>query len=157
MAEVYGTTAFVEDGRDKIKALLDTLVTAMATGYDPTLSYVYDGHHTADIRLNAATVDFVDAEWSEEGVDAANRAVGILWSLTYSVRVHVAYVGGIQDDVKTGRLLNSVANKLLANRSLDDGYGIDEVSNFVVGEEFPHTKGGYLAVVVHKYVEHTQE
>lgn len=153
MGEVFGT-AYIETGRDKLKALMDALITSMATD-DPKISYAYDGHHTADIRLPGVTVDFESADWDDSY--PSRPTIALYWAMTFSLRVHAAYVGGIMDGVKTSRLLNSLCNKLCSNRDLDDGYHISQVGGVASRETFGHTLGGTVVVIVNKFVEHTQE
>jgi len=153
MGEVYGT-AFIETGRDKLKVLLDALITSMAAD-DPKISYAYDGHDTADIQLNGATVDFEAATW--DGNYPNRPTIGLLWELNYSIRVHVAYIGGIMDGVMVSRLLNSVANKMFDNRDLGSGYRITAITSMIPDEPFNHTLGGSLSLTISKFVEHIQE
>jgi hypothetical protein len=56
--EVYDESN-IETARDKLVTILNALKTTMASGYDPTFSYVYDGHNIGDLDLNAVTVDFL--------------------------------------------------------------------------------------------------
>jgi len=155
MAEIYGTT-WLETARDKIKALLDMLKTAMASGYSPTFSYVYERHNTAKLQLNAVSVGLQDAV---EGEKAASNNVLEKFIVPFTLRVHTAYSGGVQDDQKNARLLNSIVNKLLANYNLGDGYRIEDVTDISASEEFAdsHTLGGQMTVYVRKEVNYTQE
>lgn len=154
MATIYGT-AFIETGRDKLYALMNTLKTSMATGYDPTFSYVYNKHNVAALSLPAVTVDFEDA--TPENQIASDYNIKNM--MTFSIRVHTAYGGGIANGEKNARLLNSIVNKVKANIDLDDGYRVEEVTDYRANEYFGEsdTLGGSLMVAVSKFVEYTQE
>ena len=154
MAEVYGT-AFLETGRDKLYALMDALKTSMATGYDPTFSYLYAKHNVANLVLNAVTIDFEDA--TPENQIASDYHIKNI--MTFSIRVHTAYGGGIADGEKNARLLNSIINKVKANINLDDGYRVEVVTDYKANEYFEEsdTIGGSVMVAVSKFVEYTQE
>ena len=155
MAEVYGT-AWIETARDKIKALLDALITDMSSGYDPKISYVYEGHDTAKIQFNALTLEFEEMP-REERVGWTSTGSLIVYPLLFSVRVHTAEVGDMEDAVKISRLLNSVINKLQPNANLGDNYRIQSVYELSGAQEFAEssTIGGELKIEIHIHVTHT--
>ena len=155
MAEVCGT-AWIETARDKVVALMDALMATMATGYDPTFSYVYEKHGTADIRLNAVSVGIASQPedrplWSGQHTS--------FWFIEFSIRVHTAYAGDniLIDDQKNSRLLNSVIEKLQANRNLEDNYRIHEITGANPALEFGLTTGGEVTFIVTVPIEYTQE
>jgi len=156
MAEVY-LTSWLETARDKLKALLDALKTTMASGYDPTFGYVYEYHNVANLQLNAVTIGLDTVEAETEGMSSSGDVVQYL--MAFTLRVHTAYQGGIMDDQKNARLLNSIANKLKANRSLGDDYFIRDVGEIRSSEEFAEsaTVGGQLSVIIEKNHIHDQE
>jgi len=156
MAEIYDNT-FVETARDKIVALLNALKTTMASGYDPTFSYVYDGHVVANLQLNAVSVDLDSLEASDE--ESYQGDPGCLWIAAFSVRVHTDYADGHSDGVKQARLLMSITNKFRKNRDLGDNYRLQDIGASIVNQEFSQsaTLGGECTVEVAGMVQYTQE
>ena len=157
MAEVWGTEATWELCRDKLKALLDALVTAMATGYDPALEYAYDNHMVAKLQVNAATIEITDLQSSylgigTPGVSSQQNVV------PFQIRVHTAYENGRMDTVKNMRLLNSIANYINTHRDLSDGYRVGLMGNMNPQQTFDDslTLGGSLEVQIIYYIQHTQ-
>jgi len=156
MAEVFGT-AFIETGNDKLKAVIDALITTMATDYDPAISYVYQSHNRAYILLNAVTIDFENAE--QMLVCAGNVSAPTEYLLNYSIRVHTAYNGGVMDGQKNARLLNSIVNKLKVNFDLGDDYkfwAFNDMDPRMTFDESP-TVGGQVIVTLKTGVRYTQE
>jgi len=156
MAEIYGT-AFIETGNDKIKTLIDALITSMAEGYDPAIAYAYQSHNRAYILLNAVTIDFENAEQMLECAGSVSAATEYL--LTYSIRVHTDYNGGVMDGQKNARLLNSIMNKFKANFYLGDDYkfwGFHEMEPRMTFDESP-TVGGQVMITLKTGVRYTQE
>jgi len=157
MAEVWGSEATYELARDKLKALLDDLVTAMATGYDPALDYAYDNHLVANLQLNAITIEMTDLQNSYLGIGtpsvSSQKCV-----VPFEVRVHTAYENGRIDTVKNMRLLNSVSNYLSTHRDLSDGYRIGLIINLSPQQTFDDSKtvGGSLELEIIYYIQHTQ-
>ena len=155
MAETYGN-ATLEDIRDKLVSKLNDLVTAMASGYNPKISYVYDHHNVANCQFNAVSVSIESADPSSEAAGSAGITVQYPCGIT--VRVHTAYQGGLVDEVKNARLINSVVNYLSKYKDLGGGYRVHEVKTILPNEEFEesHTVGGECEVLVTKFVLHTQ-
>jgi hypothetical protein len=155
MAEVYGE-AWIETARDKLYNLLNALKTTMASGYDPTFSYLYDRHHVAKLLLNAVTIDLesvdeTDQQWTSSTVTR--------YLLTFSIRVHTAYSDGYNDGQKQARLLGSIVNKLKANYDLGDSYHLVGIGDMSVNESFSETDtlGGQVSVTISVNIQHTQE
>jgi len=155
MAEIYGTAALFEDARDKLIARLNALKTIMASGYNPTFSYVYDGHVQAKLQLNAVSVALEAATREQQG---AGTAPIFDYLIALSIRVHTAYVGGFNDTVKNVRLLNSIDNDLSAHLDLGGGYLIKEISDYEVGADWPDsaTMGGQMTVTILRTIDHAQ-
>lgn len=155
MSTVYGTTAFLETAQSKLVALMDALVTDMAS-IDPKIAHVYQRHATADLRLNAVSVELAGESTSTPLAPTASFAM-----LPFSFRVHTAYDGGEADAVKIMRLLNSIANKLLENIDLGDNYLISTSENENVAiaglQEFEDsmTIGGEINIKVQVPVDYT--
>lgn len=157
MAEVFGTD-WIEAASDKLVALMEALKTTMVAGYDPTFSYVYTGHTVANLRLNAVTVELQDYEPSEvQGYGAGSLSMMV--NVTFTIRVHTDYAGGVMDTVKNSRLLNSIANKLLKNNALGSDYFVRALRDIRARLEFEEsaTYGGELAVVIEHPILFTQE
>lgn len=155
MTEVFGE-AFLETARDKLVALMNALKTTMASGYDPTFSYVYERHNVAKLQLNAVSVGGGDSVEDEPMWSGQHTA---FWYVEFTIRVHTAYADdnvGI-DDRENARLLNSILNKLQVNLDLSDGYRIREITSLKITEEFGMTTGGELTCVVSVPIEYTQE
>jgi hypothetical protein len=155
MADIYGAQEQFDDAVDKVKALIDDLITAMSTGYSPKISYCYKGHHQIPVQFNAVTVDFDSTEPDEFGKASGNL---ILYMMKISIRVHTKYNGRYADGVIITQLLNSVDNYLNTHRDLSGAYDIIKVDGHKTGVAFPEsaTMGGELMVTVKTYIEHIQ-
>ena len=161
MAEVYGT-AWLEDARDRIVALMTALKATMATGYDPTFSYVYEHHGVADIRLNSISVGIAS---QPEDLPLWSGQHTSFYHIEFSVRVHTGYAGDniLIDDQKNARLLNSIIEKLQTNRALAVAalptahYRMNEITGTAIAETFGLTTGGEVTFIVTIPVEYTQE
>uniref|UniRef100_A0A6M3JV00 Tail protein n=1 Tax=viral metagenome TaxID=1070528 RepID=A0A6M3JV00_9ZZZZ len=155
MAETYGN-ATLEDIRDKLISTLNGMVTAMATGYDPTVSYVYDHHNVGYMQFNAVSVGLENAE--PDNVAFGSAGVTVQYRCQFTVRVHTAYQGALVDEVKNSRLINSVVNYLSEYKNQAGGYWIQDIDEVTANEEFAesYTVGGQCTVLATKPVTHTQ-
>ena len=155
MADIYGSQEHFDDAVDKIKSKIDSLVTAMASGYDPKISYCYKGHDQIPVQFNGVTVDFDSAEPDEFGKASGNV---IQYNMIISVRVHTKYVGRYNDNIIVMQLLNSIDNYLNTHRDLSGAYYIINIDGYKTGLEFPEsaTVGGELRVTVKNVIEHIQ-
>ena len=159
MAEVFGTGYF-ETAKDKLKALMDELVSDMAAGFDPAIDYAYDYHNVADMDLNAVSQSMVaSALLDNVNEDASEIGAGAIYDMQFSMRVHTDHVDGTRDVIKNTRLLESVNNKLLNNVDLGDGYRVRVTTDFEYDAEFEEsdTYGAQLTVVIRLYLTITQE
>jgi hypothetical protein len=164
MAVVYGTS-YIEATRQFLYARLGELVTAMATGYDPTFTEVHDTHTVADIQLSAITIGLERAE-AADGADAIGTT-GIVANhrMIYTIRVHTDFAGGLHDEKRQARLLESIENKLRARLTLASAtQPRSQIQVWQVGQamtkqifEESATIGGALVIEVRAVVEHTQE
>jgi hypothetical protein len=158
MAEVYGASC-IETAADKLYDLIVALKDTMATGYDPTFSYVHQKHNMICTGLNAVTIELESATLESTGVSSSGKANQA--QMTFTIRVHTDYqgIGAVRDAQKNWRLLNSILNKISANINLDDGYFILEMTNILPNEEFAesYTVGGQMSVQVIKNNVNTQE
>ncbi len=148
MAEVFGT-AWTEVAKDGVVAIVTELITDMAAD-DPKISYVYDRHDKAKLLLNAASIelDFVEAEDSYTDHN-------VKYVMSFSVRVHTAYLDGARDTNKNRRLLNSITNKLELNiKNIDPLYRIEKVHQMITLEDFYFTIGGTVQVDVSTTITH---
>jgi len=153
MAEVYGT-AYIETANDKLKALVDDLITD-TTGDSPKISYAYQRHNVAYLRLNAVTIDL-------DGIDVASSGAPpplVKYMMRFTVRVHVAYANQAINGQTVAKLVNSVINKLNDNLNLGDGYRIWQIDSLANRQEFDESasRGGEIAVTIWHVESHTQE
>ena len=155
MPDVWGTQ-FADDARDKIVTLMEALKVQMATGYDPTFSYVYDSHATALLRLNAVTVEIIESEATFMGVD---DGPSLDWAMAVSCRIHTAYQGDRFNERDTHRLAESVANKLESNLKQTDNYRIEHVVSIQNQQEFAEsvTIGAEVICLMKIYTCYPQE
>jgi hypothetical protein len=153
MAEIYNNS-WSEDARDKLVARLTTLMSTMASGYNPTFSYIYECHNVANLQLNAVTVDLDSALAGPVG---ANQYAA-RWTMQFSIRVHTAYADGIVDGQKQARLLNSIAEGLKEDMDLADGHRIQALTELVTREGFEESDsiGGHLICVTTYDAQYTQ-
>ena len=116
------------------------------------LRHLYSVHEKALLYLNAVTVGI-------ESMDSnpAYSAVNVKHDMRFSVRVHTSYIDGVKNLETNKQLLNSILNKLNANRALATGYRIEGVHSIEPEEEFYFTLGGSLIVDVTVTITHTQE
>ena len=159
MADVYGTIQWLDAAVDKLVATLNSLKTAMASGYDPIFSYVYDSHGEIPVRLNAVSVELIGVEDNLEGTTANDAPFHILrYEITLTIRVHTNYIGRYNDIRKNQRLLNSIDNWLHTHRDLSGNYYITLTGDFNPREEFSETQtvGGSMTVIIYKTIDHQQ-
>ena len=150
MAEIYGE-AFTETAKDALTTLLTALITDMASD-DPAIEYVYDRHDKAVLLLNSATI-----ELEEIAVEPKFTNHNEYYTMTFSIRTHTAYLGGVRDANKNRRLLNSIINKLQANVTLTPEYRIELIHSVSPLEDYYFTVGGSMFVDVTVTITHTQE
>lgn len=164
MTTVFGTS-WLETARQLLVARLQELLTTMSTGYDPTITAVYDSHTVAGMALNSVSIgldrsDRIDGS-SAVGVTGIDAAHGI----AFSIRVHTDYSGGLHNELTQARLLESIENKLRLRLNLNTSgtkisrFEIESVGPLVTRQEFAEsaTIGGALLVQIWVVVEHTQE
>ena len=68
MADVYGSHQVFEDIIDGFKSILDSMISDMASGYDPTIGYAYDKHTVAAMLLNAVSIGITDGNFLPGGL-----------------------------------------------------------------------------------------
>jgi len=154
MTEIYGTDkATFEDAKDKLLAKLNTLITVMASGYDPKLSYAYDHHDKVPIQLNGASIQFASCKIIEEGL---GEGATYQYQIAYSLRVHTAYQGQYFDANKTMRLMNSIDNYLHEERDLENDYDVWDIDDFALGQDFKEsaTQGGSMTITIRRFQQH---
>jgi hypothetical protein len=154
MAAVY-STAFTDTARTKITNLLNSLKTVLASGYDPTFTYIYDTHGAAALQLNALTIELTSMETEEIGSSAGAGPIA-RYLMKFSIRCHVDYEYEYLDNHKICRLLNSVNNYLRENYSLGDCYWIIGIEDFRFNEHFSESQtiGGQMTVIVWFAIDH---
>ncbi len=153
--DVYGDNDVYHDAVDKIYSQLNTLKTSMAA-LDPTFSYLYKNHRSADLRLNAVSLGIAPSD-SEYVTKSPAEAMSV-HSINISVRVHTAYAGGQMDEPTNMRLLNSIETHLYNNVWLGDNHvtefitGVDPAVSF----DDSATLGGEMIVSVKVFGGYTQ-
>lgn len=164
MPESYttGGEATLELVRDTVVTLLGELRDTMLTAgdYNPALSFVYERHNVADLRLNAASVSISEADSVPPGFSRPNTQAIVSWKIHASIRVHTAYDDGIKDDQKSARLIDSINNKLWRNKgAFGDGLYLDQVTGIRNGVTFEESRtiGGELIAVFSRNKEYTLE
>jgi hypothetical protein len=155
MTTTYGQD-WADTARNAIVALLEHLRDDI-TDYSPTFSYVYERHHDV-MRLPAASVDISKAAFGEYLARTTTSAVVNL-TLPFSIRVHLDYAEGVQDGQAAMQLLNGIANKLEANRTLAAHCYIDTIEDIEAMASFTEsdTVGGQLTVNVQIAINHSEE
>lgn len=158
MADVYGTTQTFDDLRDKAKAYLDALITAMAA-VSPKIEYAYAYHNIAALKLNGATVGIEGGVGEFVGMNVVSSAgVLINYDLILQIRVHTAYTGRVANEQTIYRLLDSVKNYFMTHIDMADDYDIVGVESFEAPVEFSdsQTIGGQINFKVQTLDQHTQ-
>jgi len=157
MATIYGT-GFAEEAVGAIVALLNTLKITMASGYDPTFSYLYGYHGVAKLQLDAITVGVNQIE-TTSSVNVPGTGPATRYNIGIGVRVHTDYIGGVVNGEKIAQLMNSAHNKIMDNLNVASGYRVMEVTEWAIGTEFTEsaTVGGEIIYTIMTHVTHTQE
>ena len=158
MAEIFGTDIF-EAAKDKLLALMTTLITNMAAD-DPAIGYAYDYHNIVDISFNAVSLQLDSASQLDNSTPTVSATgVGAIYDMEFSIRIHIDHIDGKYDSVKVARLMNSVSNKLHKNKDLGTGFRIQYTADYKFNEEFDlsDTLGGEFLVMVRKFANHAQE
>lgn len=158
MAEIYGTDVF-EAGKDKIKGLLDALITNMASD-DPKISAAYDYPNIINPTFNAVSVHLIGAnQLDSQSYSVSASGDDVLYEMSFAIRIHIDHVKGQFDSDKIARLVNSVNNKLHKNKNLGDRFRVINTADFKFDEEFElsDTIGGEFTCVVWKFASHSQE
>jgi hypothetical protein len=156
MANYYGTTDSIDGLRTLFATHLNTLMTAMASGYDPTFSYIYNYHIVAPLRLNAVTIGIGAGLTADMyGMDGG---VGHEYVIPVELRVHTGYIGDTKDEQKIARLLQSLDNYFNTNKSLGSNYELMRTMsvdpNVTFGDSY--TIGGSITFEVKIFINHVQ-
>lgn len=146
---------FIDTGLTKLKALMDALITSMASK-TPKLSYAYDQHSTANLLLNAVSIGFDSIEQNWQGLQSAPWTNYII---NYQLRIHTAYTGDLHNERLTAILINGVINKLMANLNLGDNFRVKGIAGAGVNTEFTETEtvGGFVNAQVSYEIDYTQD
>ena len=153
--DVYGSNDVYHDAINKIYDQLNTLKTSMAS-LDPTFSYLYKNHRSADLRLNAVSLGIAPSD-SEYLTMSTAEAVGV-HTINISIRVHTAYAGGQMDEGSNMRLLNSMETHLYNNVWLGDNFVIEYIAGIDPAVTFDDsaTLGGEMTVSIKRVGGYTQ-
>lgn len=154
---VYGTDIF-DATRVKIKALLNDLTTSMSGSTAPHFEEVIPQHNAVITDLNAVSVDLDSYNNMPSGLDEGVRT---RYNMSWSIRIHTAYMGGVVDSLTNTRLMDSVNSYLNTHKELDadSNWDIDIVNGGSNRTEFieSFTTGSELIVEITKTICHTQE
>lgn len=156
MASYYGTTDSIDGLRTLFATHLDTLKTAMASGYDPTFSHIYNYHIVAPLRLNAVTIGIGTGLTADMyGMDGG---VGHEYVIPVELRVHTGYIGDTKDEQKIARLLQSLDNYFNTNKSLGSNYELMRTISIEPNTTFndSYTIGGSITFEVKIFINHLQ-
>jgi len=147
----------VDDIRDKLVDLMEALQAIMASGYDPTFSYVYDHHRVAKLQLNAVTVD-IDEHSVNENIGGGINQITVPYDIKATIRVHVAHLNGFLDSRDVTELIQSIDNYLHENIQLDAGFWIKSTgpTRHRLFFEESATLGGEIGVNIGKLQEYSE-
>jgi len=151
-------SAWLETARDKLYARITDLKTELAAGdYLPLYSYTYPRHAVPDLQLNAVTVGVLGVE--QEAYSGSESGNGWTYQITFTVRIHTAYLDDTFDDQVLARLVNSIVNKIRARTNLVGGFWVKQVSDVDLAGIFTESEsqGGEFAVQIETHVRHVQE
>jgi hypothetical protein len=159
MATYYGTSTNTFDGlRDSVKTHLDTLISAMKTGFTPTINYAYNYHSYVPIILNGVSIGIDSVDNAQEyGLSGGSLHY---YEIRLSLRVHVGYVGDVVDQQTVMQLIQSLDNYFNTHKELNSSpryilTGTLSISpNLVFNESY--TIGGEIIFAVKISVTHDQ-
>ena len=152
MPTQYGTYTSFESARTLIAAELTALAADMVTNsIDPAIASVHSIHH-ADPALTFPAVS-VGITASEDEFPALKSDPGGPYIRSYiqvDIRVMIGNRNSYMDELKIGRLLNSIQNWLHENRRLDTSNRVWGPMRTTMADEFDDTDtiGGTLSLVV---------
>lgn len=139
----------VETAHSKMVALIDN---ELGSGAMSPVASVYSYHGVADLALSGITVEpMTDVPVDTDGAIYMNEIVDN-HEVTFSVRVHTGYAGGVHDVDGTAALMDDLVTALRTNLNLSDGYRIVGFGVQSYGAEFDESRstGGELTITIHK-------
>jgi hypothetical protein len=95
---------------------------------DDDFTNVYSKHNEADLDLPGITVGLESMVPRGDDSYTIAGALGVPWDVSVSVRVHIAYVGGVIDQAVLIGLVDDVIEKLRSNYQTIAGYMLTDVS-----------------------------
>jgi len=142
-------STIVSTTHDKIYDLLDV---ELGSGLPTPVATIYRNHAIADLDLTGISVepfsmismDFDKAIYQSAPVEN--------WALSISIRIHIAYFGGVFDADAASDFVDDVITILWENDDLGDGYRVYDISDVNFRVEFDESKtiGCEIKVIVRK-------
>jgi hypothetical protein len=110
-------------------ASISSIITALVAllGEESSLGTIYSRHNVADLVVSATTVGILRVEPRHESEMVADSETIIPWDVTITIRIHTAYVGGIEDSATATTLADVVIEKLRTNLTAITDCHIDDV------------------------------
>jgi hypothetical protein len=139
----------VETAHDKIVTLIDN---ELGSGAGSPVANVYSYHGVANLVLDGITVEpAANVPVEEDGAIYMNEIVDN-HEVTFSIRVHTGYAGGVLDVDGTVTLMDDLVTALRTNLDLAGGYRIIGFGVQMYGAEFDESKstGAELTITIHK-------
>lgn len=159
MATQYGTFTSFETARTLIVTELNALKANMVTNsIVPAISSVHSTHHADPaLTFNAVSVGQPSAEDEFPALKSDPGGPYITSLVTVEVRVMIGNRNDYMDEIKIGRLLNSIMNWLQENRAMDASNRVWDTMRTTIGDAFDDTDtiGGTLQFLVrscHSYM-----
>ena len=146
----------VETAHAKLVALADAQV---GTGLPSPLMTVYSYHHVANLLLDGLTVEpESNTPVSADGAIYENEVLDN-HEITFTLRIHTGYSGGVRDVTGTIELMDTLITALRQNLNLGDGYRLMNYTAPEYRQEFDEsrTTGAQLTITIHKVEQYVQE
>ena len=154
---VYGPKAIYENILVKLYVKMQALRDTMATGYDPTFTYVYQYHYVANLLLNAVTVGIENVD-AQEAAGVGPDGVLAFYDITASIRVHTAYKNSRINESDNAYLLDQVELYLNQYREIGANYMVQSTFDINPSVEFSEsaTSGGEMRIFIQVARSHEQ-
>lgn len=139
----------VETAQSKVVALIDN---ELGSGAGSPVANVYSYHGVANLVLDGITVEPVTNVPVDADAAIYMNEIVDNHEITFSVRVHTGYSGGVYDVDGTVSLMDDLVTVLRTNLDLSDGYRIIGfgVQSYNVGFDESRSTGAELMITIHK-------
>ena len=159
MATYYGDNNHLEDIRTKMVAQVTALIAQMDTdSTDPEIDYVYSTHHgTLALQFNSVSVGVAGVDQSLIAVQSSPSGPVLDALYQIELRVMIGNLNVYHDEIKVGRLCQSLLNWMQENRNLGDQWHIHGESRAELDAVFDdtHTIGGLVTLVAERWQSHS--